>query len=65
MRRVAASVSLLPSCRSVSSSPRTPSSSTLRRSSTVVCPPSLSASRSATSSSVALPFAGMPSNEFP
>ncbi len=43
VRRVAAFVSLLPSCRSVSSSPKTPSSSMPRRSSTVDFLPSLSA----------------------
>ena len=58
MRRDAASVSLLPLCRSVSSSPRTLSSSTPRRSSTVVFPPLLSARACATSSLVVLLCAG-------
>ncbi len=59
MRRVAASVSLLRSSRSASSSPTTPWNSTLRRSSTVVSLPSRSARACATSFLVVLLSAGL------
>ena len=57
-RRVAAFVNLPLSSRSVSSSPKTRSSSTPRRSNTVVSLLSLSARACATSSSAVLPSAG-------